>query len=1190
MVQKAARIPNADSFRQSVWWVGILFLLLCLIPIYVFEIDKTDAIENHKKQLSEMSDQKSHLFDSWLSQRYGDAELLRSNPIFLALFQAPENETEQYHFGVSSLFTKLERNMGYEALTAVNRKGEMLFSLGKPKFSPNLLNSLSRHFDTHLTWNIDQQNDLYLNVVIPIRDPNSYFIDGYVILDQSVKNELLPAIQSWPNHATPTGYTMLLHTDEDNLATVKIPPNNAWGAEIKVQPYPEDQEDLLRIALSQTKETELVTLNGKNIVASFQPIGFTDWYILVQQSEDDIVTPLYRNLYTLLGILIGLSLFVLFFLYQHARQSQYRFELQLERQTAEKDRLLRHFFDLPFFGMAITHAKNGHWIRINDYFCQLLGYSWDEMQKLGYRELLPKKQAEQEASLMKDMESGDIDGFQRESQFIHKDGHLIDVNLDTRCVRNDKNISFFINVIEDITLRKKSEQALNKKNKLYNMLSHTNQAIVHSKTQEVLFRHICRTIVEDGGFTIAFLAECIHDNQDINILEIYGDDKNFVSSITKQKRTNPSLIPHTGIMQSITQQRSIVINNYQKTTITMPFHYLAKEANINASGYFPIYHDDKMYGVLAVYSEEVEFFDESTLDTLYEMAGDISFSLDNMKRDNQLIKSERLFHNLTSFVKVGIFRLTPTGELHYINEFGQQLLNLRLPQQSDIWLKMFNCDARSRQAWLFELMENGESKMECQLARDTQSRTVILHAIAETENDQIIGYIGTISDITNIKESEQRLKYLAHFDSLTGLPNRTSLTLALENHIQQQPNHAMALLLVDLDRFKDVNDSFGHPIGNALLKDVTGRLTQHMLESDQVCRIGGDEFTILLKSAPSLPFINAVAYDIIQLLRRPFHLPNGQDVILGASIGISRYPDDGKTSSELLQKADTAMYHAKQKGRNCYQYFTGGLSQIAQQRLEMEIRLKQAIEQHHLRAFFQPQVNMLTGEITGAEALIRWQDPEEGLIPPFRFIPLAEETGLIKSIGEWILKETCRQGKAWLDQGLPPITLAVNISPVQFRYNDLLASIELTLKETQFPAHLLEVEITESVLMSHEEKTIEILNKIRDIGVRIAIDDFGTGYSSLSYLKKMPLDVLKIDKSFVDDIPHKKDDMEIATAIVGMAHTLRLKVLAEGVETPEQLNFLREQGCDFYQGYLMSKPIPADEFEQLWQQTLQTAV
>lgn len=1174
-----------DYLSRSLWQLGILLILLFLIPLYIFESDKTRTIDEYQNQLSRLADQKSGQIDNWLKQRYGDAALLQSNPLFTSLFQAPADEIKQYSSGVSAMFSLLERNMGYESLTAIRRDGSIIYSFGDPMISDELLSNLNKYYDTYLTWYSDKNHDLFLNLVVPVRNQNSYFIDGYVILNQSIKTELLPSIQTWTDNTTHSGFTLLLHTEGDDLVSIKIPPNSAWASEVKIEPFPDDRENLLRIAMSQSKETQRITTNEFDIIASYQPIGFTDFYILLQKDVSEILAPVYLNLYTLLGVLGGLFCVVIFLMVQHSRQAQFRYELQLERQTAEKDRLLRHFFELPLFGMTIMHAQSGRWIRINEYFCKLLGYSQDEMLKQNYESLLPKQNLESEKELFLSLESGKTDGLQRELQLIHHDGHLVDVNIDTRCVRHDNKISFFVNVIEDITQRKNSERALSKKNKLYNMLSHTNQSIVHSKTQEELFARVCKIAVEDGGFRIAFLAKCIHNNQDIDILEVYGDDIGFVSSITQQKKENPSLIPHTGIMLAISQKAPRVINNYQNTTITRPFHELAEEAQIRSSGYFPIYRDGRMFGVMAVYSDQVDFFDQNTQDTLIEMSGDISFSLDNMQRDEQLIKSERLFHNLTSFVQVGIFRLTKIGHLHYLNEFGQSLLKLQLPEQSSEWLSVFDGDALNHQSWLFQLLETGEGELECQIIRDGKVHSLILNATAEIEDNEIVGFIGTISDISRLKESEQELKHQAHYDSLTGLPNRTSLIQNLEAQINSPTSKGFSLLLVDLDRFKDVNDSFGHPMGNALLKEVTARLTQHMQDHDQVCRIGGDEFTIVLGNAPPTALVNAIAYDTIQLLKRPFRLPNGQDVILGASIGISRYPNDGVTSTELLQKADTAMYQAKQNGRNRYQYFTEDLSQFAQQRLEMEIRLKHAIEQKQFVAFYQPQVDMKTGEITGAEALIRWMDPKEGLIPPFKFIPLAEETGLIKPIGDWILKETCRQGKVWLDQGLPPLRLAVNISPVQFKFNDLLATIELTLNETGFPPHLLELEVTESVLMTRESDAIEILNKVRELGVRVAIDDFGTGYSSLSYLKKLPLDVLKIDKSFVDDIPHKKDDMEIATAIVGMAHTLRLKVLAEGVETIEQLEFLREQGCDFYQGYHKSKPVPADEFIKLWQNT-----
>jgi diguanylate cyclase (GGDEF)-like protein len=684
------------------------------------------------------------------------------------------------------------------------------------------------------------------------------------------------------------------------------------------------------------------------------------------------------------------------------------------------------------------------------------------------------------------------------------------------------------------------------------------------------------------------IAKCTPNLDNIDIINTYGDNCGFCDWIAEHKLSSPTLIPRTGIMQAIYQKRNIVINDYLNELITAPFHHIAKNANIGAAGYYPIYDGNKLFGALALYAKEPMFFTAQVQATLEEMAGDVSFAIDNLRRDKQLVASERLFHNLTSFVQVGIFRLDLSGQLLYINEFGSALLQFATTTTPpDQWLQTIASGDRLKlqHEWLPHLLKTGESEIEVHAAlANDQAGWLTIHAIAETNSDgQTIGYIGTLTNITKIKETEACLKYQAHYDPLTRLPNRILLAINLQTAVQvsQQNNNRMALLILDLDRFKDVNDSFGHHMGDVLLQIVTQRLQQHMKMISQISRLGGDEFTILLDNNPTNESINTIAEEIIQLMKKPFRLPNDRDVMLGASIGISVYPDHGTTPEELLQKADAAMYHAKASGRSCFRYFSAELTGLADQRLDMEVRLKRAIEQKELVVFYQPQIDMRTNKVIGAEALVRWQDPEHGLIPPFKFIPLAEETGLIKQIGEWVLQETCRQGKHWLDIGLPPLTLAVNISPIQFHYNDLFRVVTNTLHDTEFPAAYLELELTESALMDREQEAIDILNQLQAEGVRLAIDDFGTGYSSLSYLKRLPLDVLKIDKSFVDDIPNSKDDMEIAATIVGIAHTLRLKVLAEGVETKEQFAFLKEQGCDMYQGYLMSKPIPADQFEQL---------
>ena len=453
------------------------------------------------------------------------------------------------------------------------------------------------------------------------------------------------------------------------------------------------------------------------------------------------------------------------------------------------------------------------------------------------------------------------------------------------------------------------------------------------------------------------------------------------------------------------------------------------------------------------------------------------------------------------------------------------------------------------------------------------------------ESGQVTNYVASFSDITERKTAEHEIQHLAFYDPLTQLPNRRLLQERLKHGIdvERREGKQLALLMLDLDRFKAVNDSLGHQAGDALLQQVAGRITSRLREVDLVARLGGDEFIVLLENITHPDDAARVAEEIIADLSKPFRLIQSDDVRIGASIGISLYPQHGDSPEMLLDHADAALYHAKDQGRGCFAYFSEDLTLAIRERIALEVRLRKAIKQQELRVFYQAQIDITSGSIVGAEALVRWQDPIEGLIPPCRFIPIAEETNLIVEIGEWVLRETCRQGRQWQDDGLPPLTLAVNVSPHQFRRSDINALVATVLADTGFSAGQLELEITESGLMENQNKTTHILNSLHAQGIRLAIDDFGTGYSSLIYLKHFPLDVLKIDKGFIDDIPHNKDDMEIAATIVAMGHTLGFKVLAEGVETLEQLAFLQAQNCDLYQGYLKSRPLPADEFVALLQ-------
>ncbi len=441
-----------------------------------------------------------------------------------------------------------------------------------------------------------------------------------------------------------------------------------------------------------------------------------------------------------------------------------------------------------------------------------------------------------------------------------------------------------------------------------------------------------------------------------------------------------------------------------------------------------------------------------------------------------------------------------------------------------------------------------------------------------------------------LSKSEARLRYLAYYDALTGLPNRQLSLERLDRalHIAKRYSRVLAVLYVDIDRFKRINDTLGHSVGDALLKAVGERLESCVRTTDSVARtapedsiitvgrLAGDEFTLLLPEIECAADASIVARRILNSFEQPF-TASGHELFVTPSIGIAVYPSDGQDAGTLLKNADMAMYHSKHEGRNGYHFYTASLMARTQEGLSLENKLRRALEREELFLHYQPKVQVRTGRVVGVEALLRWQHPELGLISPTKFIPLAEEMGLIVQVGEWVLRTACRQNKVWQAAGLPPIPVAVNISSHQFRHGNLLKTIPNILNESCLDPSYLELELTETSIMVDAKSTITTLNELKKMGLKISVDDFGTGYSSLNYLRQFPIDTLKIDRSFIKDITTISEDSAITAAIIAMAHRLHLNVIAEGVETEEQLAFLKDYGCDEIQGHLFCKPMAVDE-------------
>ncbi|MGE5547028.1 MAG: EAL domain-containing protein [Solirubrobacterales bacterium] len=570
------------------------------------------------------------------------------------------------------------------------------------------------------------------------------------------------------------------------------------------------------------------------------------------------------------------------------------------------------------------------------------------------------------------------------------------------------------------------------------------------------------------------------------------------------------------------------------------------------------------------------------------------------ERDEALLRSRKDLHLARKVIEAsldGIMICTPDGLIEFVNPaftlltgyapedvLGKRPNLLKSGKHDDrfykkMWEKLERNDVWQGEIW--NRRKNG----------DIYPEWLTINVIRD-EAGRITQYAAIFTDISERKKTEERIRNLAYFDVLTGLPNRRLFTDRLQVAIANAHRHAsrLAIMFLDLDLFKRINDTLGHGVGDRVLVETSKRLANVLREGDTVARLGGDEFVILLPELEHIEDAGKLAERVIDQVKQPF-MVDDHELYVTTSVGIAVYPDDGTTHETLIKNADTAMYRAKDLGRNSYQLYTPAMNARSFERLAMESALRHALLRNEFRLAFQVKVDLATGRMSGVEALVRWHHPEMGLVSPADFIPLAENMGLISQIGAWVLKAACRQCKSWHELGLPPVRIAVNVSALQFREDDVPAMVRDALAETGLAPQYLELELTESVLMQRVEEVSMVLRELRGMGVHISIDDFGTGYSSLSYLKRMPIDALKIDRSFVHDIgkdgePLASEGAEIVSTIINLAHNLKLRAIAEGVETVEQAEFLRSKGCDEIQGFLISRPVSGEDLISLFDRSL----
>ena len=805
-----------------------------------------------------------------------------------------------------------------------------------------------------------------------------------------------------------------------------------------------------------------------------------------------------------------------------------------EAALEDSEARFRGAFEQAAVGVALC-SVSGRYLRVNQRYCEIVGYEASDLLLRDFRELTHPEDIETNERLLDALVLGTAERPPIEKRVRRRDGSEVWVRVSTSLIATRGNARQFMEVIEDVTARRSAEHELrDREGRLLTILRTINEGVVmrDARGEVVASNDAARRILgmsRDDAFPTQHAPHgfsFIHEDGSIcRIDELPG-----IQAMHSGE-------PATGIigMDRRDGSRGWILSRAEPLECDPE------------SGRFPVV--TTLFDITeSRRSEEALRLAASVFDHSVE-----AIMITDARR--RILSVNKAFTGLTGFAAEEVNGQTPA--MFSVSHQGLNPYDM-------IWRT-----AAEEGAWQGEVWQR---------RRDGSEFPEWLSVgVVRDRSGAISNYVAVFSDITERKANEARIAFLAHHDPLTSLPNRILFQDRLEQalvHAERQ-NGRVGLLFLDLDRFKTINDSLGHLAGDRLLQAVAERLQHCVRDSDTICRQGGDEFIIVLSDVADAEMPARIAEKILRRLAEPFEI-DGHALGTSFSIGIAIYPEDGEYADRLMKNADTAMYQAKESGRNTYRFFTESMNANALERLQVESLLRGALERKEFVLHFQPQINLLSGAVVGVEALVRWESAALGFLSPGRFIPIAEESGLIIPIGRWVLREACRQAASWYRSGIRTVTVAVNISALQFRRDDIVANVAQALAEAGLPAELLELELTESLLMDQAEEVLETVQRLKRLGVRLSIDDFGTGYSSLSYLKRFAVDRLKIDQSFVRDIVEDPDDAAIVRAVIQLGRSLKLDVIAEGAESRSQIEFLVREGCREAQGYYFCPPVAGD--------------
>jgi diguanylate cyclase (GGDEF)-like protein/PAS domain S-box-containing protein len=729
-------------------------------------------------------------------------------------------------------------------------------------------------------------------------------------------------------------------------------------------------------------------------------------------------------------------------------------------------------------------------------------------------------------------------------------------------------------------------------NRALSVLSQANRTLLRARDEQMLLDEICRLVADRGGYLLAWVGYARHDaDKSVQLVASAGEGTSYLESLRVSWADNDLGRGPTGT--AIRTGRTVVERDMTGSMSYLPWRDAAMRSGFQAGIALPLHVEGQVIGMLGIYSQTSSVFESREVDLLEELAADLSFGIEAVRGRAARREAEAKTRLLSNAIEQTADLVTITdsnGAIQYVNAAFERVTGYTLDEVIDRQPSILKSGLQSPDFYerLWRTITSGRPFRGTFINRRKdgglyyEQKTVT--PIIRDERGEITHFLSTGKDITDQVAAEDRLRHLTQYDPITELPNRSVFLDRLGQLLERAETHGQvaAVLVLNLDRFKVINDSLGHEAGDALLWGAGRRLIEAVRPGDTVARLDADSFAILLDDINTVDDVAPLVDKLQAGFAEPFRV-KGEELYSTVSMGVSIWPGDGDTAEVLLQNAEVAMSRAKQRGRARCEYYESAMNAHAAKRIALETGLRRALEREEFVLYYQPKVDLRTERIIGVEALIRWQHPEHGLVPPGEFIPLLEETGLIVPLGRWVLETACAQHRAWAAQGWESLVMAVNLSAQQFAQGDLVQVVRDTMAShgCTTSGDWLELEITESAMMQDMAHTATVLRQLKEMGLRIAIDDFGTGHSSLSYLTRLPIDVLKIDRSFVIPLPHSPQDGEVVQAILALARSLSLDVVAEGVETEEQQVFLLDQGCARAQGYYFARPLPAEQIAPL---------